>query len=159
MHVSPILFVLGLLTVSPARTDSPIGNGACIIIEKGEKILFAVPSGEPWAGYLRLITKCQRDLKDEGKWILEQTSSDHFKLKNKQSNRTVDIETFVGTSYLKAVQQPRFQYEFKFLSRSNDTFGVYSKNGIPTRDNGNGWIRLSSEERSDSFKIRSCPSK
>jgi hypothetical protein len=163
MRILPILAVLILTVVFAATTDSPIGNGKCITVEKDNQIMFEVPSGNSWPGYLKFTTKGSED--DNQKWFLVKSGNNndnYFKLKNKATNKTVDIQAYLGYDYLKTTDYPNHsssRTEFKFSAKNTGEYGILTKNGRPTKVDGNGWVWLPSSGESDSYKIQSCPSK
>jgi hypothetical protein len=157
MCILPILAILISTVVFAATTDSPLGNGKCITVEKGNQIMFEIPSGNYWPGYLRFTTKATES--DNQKWFLVKSdnNNDIYKLKNKATNKTVDIKAYFGSDYLKTTDSSS-RTEFKFSAKNNGEYGITTK-GRPTKVTSNGWVWLPSSGESDSYKIQSCPSK
>jgi Ricin-type beta-trefoil lectin domain-like len=62
--------------------------------------MFEVPIGHTWPGYLKFTTK-GKDNHDNQKWFLVKSGNNIYKLKNKATNKTVDVQAYFGSLYLK----------------------------------------------------------
>jgi hypothetical protein len=62
--------------------------------------MFEVPSRNYWPGYLKFTVKGSEH--GNQKWFLVKSGNDNgiYKLKNKATNKTVDVQAYFGSLYL-----------------------------------------------------------
>jgi hypothetical protein len=159
---SPVFVVLSLFAVFAVKANSLFGNEKCITIEKGTQILYEIQEGKAFAGYLHLTNKGAAH--DDQKWILEKPNPRHeyYRMKNKQSKKIVEVRRYsTGIDYLKttAPNYPYSKNEFKFTSKNNGEYNIYTNYSRPTKADDKGYIWLPASETlalADSFKIQRC---